>query len=196
MDLSSTQAIEETFTDACSTYGAIRAMAFFQRFRGKDDPWANHWQISVVAIEAAVRAALPHFRKEGDKAIVIVSSSAARFVATEQDAAYHSTRAAQLGLMRYLAVRLGPAGIRVNSVSPGTVVKSENADHFSSRPELANRFASAAALRRMGHSREVAAAAHFLCSSEASWVTGHELVCDGGASLVSAESRPNDSFTQ
>jgi len=90
--------------------------------------------------------------------------------------------------MRYLAVHLGSRGIRVNCISPGTLLKEENLTFFAKDSEKRALCEKASPLRRMGHAMEVASAAEFLCSSNASWITGQNLVCDGGASLVWPES--------
>ena len=168
--------------------GPFHAVAFFQRYREVSDPWQGHWQTSVSGVDAAVTELKPHFAPQGDKAILIISSSAALFVAPEQDAAYHASRAAQLGLMRHLAVHLGPSGIRVNCLSLGTVLKEDNLSHFGSDSRQRERCEAASPLGRMGKASEIAAAAAFLCSPSASWITGQNLLCDGGASLVWPES--------
>jgi len=187
-DICSASEVERAAQAAAGSFGPIQAAAFFQRYRGGENVWAGEWETSVKAIDAAVSAMLPSMATAGDRSVVIVSSTAARFVAPEQNAAYHASRAAQLGLMRYLAVLLGPRGIRVNCVSPGTVLKEENASSFGEDSEKRKRCASASALGRMGTALEVAAAAEFLCSEKASWITGQNLVCDGGASLLWPES--------
>lgn len=187
-DLGDAGQFEAALRLAVERNGPLHSSAFFQRYRGKTDTWKGHWETSVVHLDAAVAALLPHFATTGDKSIVLVSSTAALLVAPEQDAAYHASRAAQLGLMRYLAVNLGSRGIRVNCISPGTLVKEENLTFFSGESEKRALCERASPLGRMGHAMEAASAAEFLCSANASWITGQNLVCDGGASLVSPES--------
>jgi len=187
-DICAPSGVERAIQAAADFFGPIHAAAFFQRYRGGEDAWAGEWETSVKATDTAVSAMLPSMAPSGDRSLVIVSSTAAQFVAPEQNAAYHASRAAQLGLMRYLAVLLGPRGIRVNCVSPGTVLKEENASFFGDDSEKRNRCTSVSALGRMGTALEVASAAEFLCSEKASWITGQNLVCDGGASLLWPES--------
>lgn len=168
--------------------GKITSLAFFQRFRGECDSWTGHFSTSLQAIDDAIQLALPYFKSNGDKAILIVSSSASQFVSPEQDAAYHATRSAQLGLMRYHAVRLGPREIRVNCISLGTILKPGNEQFFQPGSTKRSRCESASPLGRMGTAEEIASAAEFLCSPSASWITGQNLFCDGGASLLWSES--------
>jgi NAD(P)-dependent dehydrogenase (short-subunit alcohol dehydrogenase family) len=190
-DICDAESMQPVLEEAVERHGPFHAVAFFQRYRDAEDPWQGHWKTSVSGVDAAIACLRPHFAPQGDKAILIISSSAALFVAPEQDAAYHASRAAQLGLMRHLAVHLGPSGIRVNSLSLGTVLKEENLSHFTGDSAQRERCESASPLRRMGEAKEIAAAAEFLCSPSASWITGQNILCDGGASLVWPESKLN-----
>jgi len=187
-DICDADSLQPILDEAVEKSGPFHAVAFFQRYRDADNSWQGHWQTSVSGVDAAVAKLLPYFSKQGDKAILIISSSASLFVAPEQDAAYHASRAAQLGLMRHLAVHLGVSGIRVNCLSLGTVLKEENISHFSIGSPQRDRCEQASPLGRMGEAREIAAAAEFLCSPGASWITGQNILCDGGASLVWPES--------
>lgn len=170
--------------------GHITSLVFFQRFRGEGDSWTEHFRTSMLAIDTSIQLAVPYFKPSGDKSILIISSSASQFVSPEQDAAYHATRAAQLGLMRYHAVHLGPREIRVNCISLGTVLKPGNEQFFQPGSQKRSRCETASPLGRLGTAQEIASAAEFLCSSGASWITGQNLLCDGGASLLWPESLP------
>lgn len=173
----------------CKENGPISSIAFFQRARGSGDLWAEHMETSVRSIDMAVTASLPHFKSSGDKSVLIAASISSLFVAPEQNAAYHASRSAQIGLMRHLAVSLGPTGIRVNAISMGTLLKPENIHFFPQESDKRMKCEAASPLHRMGSAQEVAMAAEFLCSEKASWITGQNIVCDGGASLIWPESR-------
>jgi len=187
-DLTDTLQMDSAIKRITDKNGPLTSAAFFQRYRGEGDSWINHWNTSVVAINQAIVAMVPYFSNLGDKGVVIVSSNAALYVASEQDAAYHASRSAQLGLMRYLAVKLGGMGIRVNCVSLGTVLKEENLSFFNHESPRRLRCEAVSPLKRMGHASEVASVVEFLCSDMASWITGQNILCDGGASLLSSES--------
>ena len=99
--------------------------------------------------------------------------------------AYAACKAGLMAAARALAVEVGGDGVRVNSVSPGTIdtpmlrrdlegMNVDEADAFLGRVEGAN------ALGRIGRAEEVASAVVWLCSPEASYVTGTDLVVDGG----------------
>jgi len=175
---------QSVLQNASQENGPLHSLAFFQRARGEGTMWNEHWKVSVESIDQAVFNSLPFFEKSGDKSILVASSQAAIFVAPEQNAAYHATRAAQIGLIRYLAHKYGSLGIRVNAISTGTVVKPENQDCFAQDMKLKRQVESLSPLGRLGRAEEVAEASEFLCSSRSSWITGQNLVCDGGASLA------------
>jgi len=91
-------------------------------------------------------------------------------------------------MVRYWAITLGARGIRVNSVSPGTVLKEESEEFFLNNTSLRELYQRITPLRRFGHAKEVAHVIGFLCSAETSFVTGQDIVVDGGISLQWQES--------
>jgi NAD(P)-dependent dehydrogenase (short-subunit alcohol dehydrogenase family) len=186
VDLAETGMLEETVTAVVESGGPLTAVVFLQRFRGEGDAWEGELAVSLTATRVIIDAATTRFAEEGS-AIVVVCSNASRLVADEQSAAYHAAKAALWQLVRYYAVALGPAGIRVNAVTPGTVVKEENRAGYAA-DELARAVEAATPLRRPGTSEDVAAAVAFLCGPDAAFVTGHDLVVDGGLSLLWQES--------
>jgi NAD(P)-dependent dehydrogenase (short-subunit alcohol dehydrogenase family) len=90
-------------------------------------------------------------------------------------------------MVRYWAVVLGPLGIRVNSVSPGTVLKEESKDFFLDDKTISDLYRRITPLRRFGSAREVAKVVACLCGEQTSFVTGQDIVVDGGLSLQSQE---------
>ena len=93
--------------------------------------------------------------------------------------AYNATKAALLHLTRTLAAELAP-GVRVNAIAPG-LVKTDMARALWEPNEAA--IAKTLPARRLGEPADIANAATFLCSDQASWITGSTLVVDGGALL-------------
>jgi NAD(P)-dependent dehydrogenase (short-subunit alcohol dehydrogenase family) len=168
--------------------GRFTHLICFQRYRGNEDQWKGELETSLSATKRIVEFACDNFDGAKENSIVFVSSIASQFVAEEQPVGYHVAKAALIGMTRYYAVMLGPRGIRVNCVSPGTVLKDESKDFYLENKMLLRLYDELTPLRRMGSADEVAAVIRFFCSPDASFVTGQNLVVDGGVSVQSHES--------
>jgi NAD(P)-dependent dehydrogenase (short-subunit alcohol dehydrogenase family) len=140
---------------------------------------------SVDGALNVLRAVLPAMAAAGGGSIVLVSSYLAERAGAGGMPAYNAAKAALLGLMRPLAVRHGPQGIRINAILPAFIETPLNRAIFDDAPDPAAKRAETAArypLRRYGTPDDFAAAALFLASDASSWITGHGLVLDGGVS--------------
>ncbi len=126
-------------------------------------------------LQAAARAMLP--RRAGS--IVTVASTSAFTASTGPMALYDASKAAVRMLTQAAAKELAPTGIRVNAVAPGAVETALTLG-VATREQLAALAAERIPIGRLATPEEVAAAVVFLTSDEASYVTGHTLVVDGG----------------
>ena len=134
-----------------------------------------------------IRAGLPHLRAAGGGAVVIISSITGMRPAPRT--AYAAAKAAEIHLAATAAQELAPAGIRVNAVSPGSIMfpgggwdtfRQENPADFAAF--LAAQFP----FGRLGTLPEVADVVTFLLSARASWITGANIAVDGGQIYPSA----------
>jgi NAD(P)-dependent dehydrogenase (short-subunit alcohol dehydrogenase family) len=133
---------------------------------------ANHWLINFAA---------PQMIERKDGAIVIVSSIGG-LRGSPVIGAYNISKAADFQLARNLAVEFGPHNVRVNCIAPG-LIKTDFAKALWENPETLKRATSTTPLRRIGEPGEIAGAAVFLASRAGSFMTGHGLVVDGGATI-------------
>jgi 3-oxoacyl-[acyl-carrier protein] reductase len=128
----------------------------------------------------SVRACLPAMEKARWGRIVLTSSITGPLTGHPGWSHYGATKAAQLGFMRTAAIELAPHGITINAVLPGNIATEGLGDVSD---DYAGQVLQTIPLGRLGTVREVAAAALFLATEEAGYITGQTLVVDGGQVL-------------
>ena len=147
-----------------------------------EEAWDRSMDVGLKSMFRAAKLAVPHLRVAGGGAIVNISSVHG-LLAAPSWLVYEVLKPAVIGLTRQLAVEYGPDGIRVNAICPGHIVTERIAAQWRAHPDGLRFFEQQYPLRRTGTPVEIANAVVFLCSDEASFITGQPLVVDGGLTI-------------
>jgi len=146
---------------------------------------ASVWPVFLYS-----QAAVPHMGAQGGSICAIASVTAS--VPQLERVAYCSAKAAVVGMIRQMALDLAPRRIRANTVSPSLVPTELSLGAIAKAPDpqalLAARTRSHP-IGRLGTAEEIGQAVAWLCSEDAGWVTGQDLVMDGGLSLTAGVPR-------
>lgn len=151
-----------------------------------DEDWFKVFGVNVIGYANCVREILPSFRRM-KKGVVVNIASISSFIAQPEFIPYNSSKGAVLQLTRCLAMDLAKENIRVNALSPGSIrtratdkhIESLGLDHEESYKE----FGKDSLLNRMGRPEEIAYGALFLATEESSFMTGSNMIIDGGSSI-------------
>ena len=143
------------------------------------DAWDRVMGINAKGVFLGTRAAIPEMRKAGGGSIINISSQLGLVGMAESSPQYQSSKGAVRIFTKSAAIQYAPEGIRVNSVHPGPIV-TPMTEARRSDAAVQQVMVSRIPLGRYGESRDVAYGVLYLASDEASFVTGSELVIDGG----------------
>jgi NAD(P)-dependent dehydrogenase (short-subunit alcohol dehydrogenase family) len=145
--------------------------------------WDAGLDVLVKSIFLASKYAVPQMARSGGGAIVNLSSVHGLLQAPDA-LVYEAGKSAVIGVTRQMACDFGPLGVRVNAICPGHIVTERiQAAMWDKNPRGLEFFAQQYPLRRTGKPSDIASAIAFLCSDDASFVTGHALVVDGGLTI-------------
>ena len=138
--------------------------------------WRQMFAVDVDGVYRCCQLALPYMIHIKSGCIINISSMWGQ-VGGSCEVHYSAAKAAVIGLTRALAKEVGPSGIRVNCIAPGVIDTAMNAQHGA---EVLRALAEDTPLERLGTPEDVAAAAAFLASPDASFLTGQVLGVNGG----------------
>ena len=154
-------------------------------FKMTEEDWDTVIGVHLKGAFNMTKAAQKHFVAQKYGKVLNLSSVSA--LGNRGQADYSAAKMGIQGLTRTLGIELGPFGINTNAIAPGFIV-TEMTDATARRlkldvEEFRKMNAEANPVKRVGHPEDIAAAAAFLCSDEASFVTGQTLYVDGGRKL-------------
>lgn len=164
-------------------FGALTTLinnAGLNHMRGVEDETVEGWN-HIVSIDQmgtwlGMRAAMPHLRASGNGAIVNISSVLG-IMATVTCLSFHAAKGAVRMMSKAAAQEYAALGVRVNSIYPGMI---DTPQLDTMLPEEREMIRTSIPMKRIGNPEEVAHCSLFLCSDEASYVTGAEIIVDGG----------------
>ncbi|HEY4073132.1 MAG TPA: glucose 1-dehydrogenase [Herbaspirillum sp.] len=175
------------------TFGRIDALvnnaALFSRIpmtRGRFDEipeaeWDRMFQVNVKGIWYTCRSVVPFMEKQQYGRIVNVSSSTV-FQSPGTRIHYISSKAAVIGFTRTLAREIGPSNITVNCISPGSTLSEE--DPSEEMKAYRARRVSERSIQRVQYPDDLAGAAVFFCSEDSAFITGQNMIIDGGQVMI------------
>jgi NAD(P)-dependent dehydrogenase (short-subunit alcohol dehydrogenase family) len=184
-DVSSPTEVEALIARAVSEYGRLD---FAHNNAGINSLTADEWEsknwdrsvgVNLTGVMLCMRAEAAVMLAQG-KGAIVNTASINGLVGNASQPAYTATKHAVVGLTRHGALKWARKGVRVNCVCPG-VIDTPMVEGVASRPEIRKIMEGMTPLGRFGKPEEVAAGVLWLCSDAASFVTGHPLVIDGGA---------------
>lgn len=193
-DVSRAEDVQTVFAHADETFGRLDALVCNAGgpppgdfLALDDDQWARGFELTLMSAVRAMRAAIPRMREGGYGRLVVLGSSSVRRPIPNLVLS-NAYRPALAGVIKSLAVELGPDGITANMVSPGRLetervgqLDAKNAEKQGKTPEQVKAASEASIpMGRYGRPADLANAVAFLVSDEAGYITGQSLLVDGG----------------
>lgn len=147
-----------------------------------DDAFDKVMLTNVKSVFWLANLAIPHIAAQGGGSVIVISSIGA-LRGSDVMGLYGTSKAAEMGLVRALAVEWGPKNVRVNTIAPGLVM-TDFARALWEDPERRARREESTPLRRLGQPKDIGGVAVFLASEAGSFVTGQVIVADGGVTIA------------
>jgi NAD(P)-dependent dehydrogenase (short-subunit alcohol dehydrogenase family) len=189
VDLADPEALEKSVPATLKTLGGAGGLAYCAGVNAWDEGpqdvgqrgWEHVMGVNLRGAAVLTRLLIPALKNANPGSAIVTVSSASTFDAgTWRDPAYLSSKMGLIGLTRALAKGLAPDGIRVNVVTPGTIDTPLFRQGIESAGGSAQETAARVPLGRLGQPLDVGRAIRFMLSDEASFITGTNLVVDGG----------------
>jgi NAD(P)-dependent dehydrogenase (short-subunit alcohol dehydrogenase family) len=185
LDVTSEKDWERGVGATLAAYGRIDVLVNNAGISGSDPDllstaiWDNVMSVNAKGCFLGMKYVIPEMQKRAQGAVVNISSISGFVGQTMVHMAYNAAKAAIRVMTKSAAVQFARDGIRVNSVHPG-IMPPMRTSKLTADPAIRAKLLNAVPMRREGRVEEVANASLFLASDEASYITGTELVVDGG----------------
>jgi NAD(P)-dependent dehydrogenase (short-subunit alcohol dehydrogenase family) len=206
VDVSDHQALDQAFADAVQTHGKLDVVfanagidsgpGFYNNWAGpgqvrdpdgalenySDERWNRVIEVNLNGVFATLRAAALHMRPRKSGRIIVTTSLAATICETAIGDAYMTAKAGAAHLMRNVALELAADNITVNAIAPGFIVTNIGGGH-ARNPEVQAALGKMVPIHRVGFPEDLKGLALFLASPASGYITGQEIVIDGGRKL-------------
>lgn len=188
VDVSSLPAVRDMIAQTVAVYGSLD-MAFNNAgITGEvssiadctEENWDNVINVNLKGVWLCLKYELLQMLKQGGGAIVNMASAAGLVGIRDQLPGYAPSKHGVVGLTKTAALEYAQQGIRINAVCPGEIDTPMQGNYLKESPELLAKALESEPIGRFGQPEEVADAVIWLCSAQASFVTGHALAVDGG----------------
>ena len=144
-----------------------------------DDNWERVIDVNLKGVFLGLQAEIPAMLDDGG-GVIVNTSSIAGVVGFQGVSPYVASKHGVIGLTKTAALEYGREGVRVNAISPGVIETPMVERAAAANPEMIEAVSEATPMGRVGDPEEIGDAAVWLCSDDASFVTGETLVVDGG----------------
>lgn len=187
-DVSDSEQVRHAVDETVKTYGTIDILVNSAAYLAgnfaagdmSEEEWRRGIGVSLDGVFYASKHAVQIMAAQGSGSIVSIASVEG-VAGAASHAAYVTAKSAIFGLTRSMAIDYGKQGVRVNAISPGIIDSNRpDQEQLKQNPEVMRFWREMTVLDRMGTPDEVAAAVLFLASDEASYITGQNLIVDGG----------------
>jgi NAD(P)-dependent dehydrogenase (short-subunit alcohol dehydrogenase family) len=191
VDVTGEEAVAALYAEVWDRYGRLDVAFHNAGISPPDDDsilttgiaaWRRVQEVNLTSVYLCCRHAIPYMRRQGRGAIVNTASFVAVLGAATSQISYTASKGAVLAMTRELGVQFARENIRVNALCPGPVNTPLLKELFAKDPERAARRLVHIPMGRFAEPEEIAAAAAFLASDDASFITASTFLVDGGIS--------------
>jgi len=191
VDVTSPTDVEALYETVSSAYGGVDILFNNAGISPPDDDsildtgleaWQRVQEVNLTSVYLCCKYGIPHLLARGGGSIINTASFVATMGAATSQISYTASKGGVLAMSRELGVQFARQGVRVNALSPGPVNTPLLRELFAKDPERAARRLVHIPMGRFGEASEIAAAAAFLASDDASFMTASTFLVDGGIS--------------